>query len=139
VVEVTRVHLTHRTVVPVTVTLLVTTLVSGLAWVRPRRFVVSGASMLPTLRPGDRVLVARIGRAEPGDVVVVRDPRNPSRLLCKRVATAEDRHITVRGDNPDESTDSRVFGPVPTAWVKGRVIRRYWPWNEPSPLVGGRS
>ena len=30
--------------------------------------------MLPTLRPGDRLLVARIGRLEAGDLVVLRDP-----------------------------------------------------------------
>jgi nickel-type superoxide dismutase maturation protease len=109
---------------------MVTALVAVLAWVRPRRFVVSGDSMLPTLSPGDRLLVARIGRVKVGDIVVVRDPRYPSRLICKRVVSADARHIVVRGDNPDASTDSRAFGPVPLEWVVGRVIRRYWPSDE---------
>jgi nickel-type superoxide dismutase maturation protease len=83
--------------------------------------------MLPTLRPGDRLLVARIGRPRPDDLVVFRDPRVPSRLLCKRVVSTDVNHIVVRGDNPEASTDSRVFGPVPLEWVVGRVLRRYWP------------
>jgi nickel-type superoxide dismutase maturation protease len=83
--------------------------------------------MLPTLRPGDRLLVARIGRPRPDDLVVLRDPRVPARLLCKRVVSTDVSHIVVRGDNPDASTDSRVFGPVPLEWVIGRVLRRYWP------------
>ena len=35
--------------------------------------------------------------------------------------------IVVRGDNPEASTDSRSFGPVPTSAVLGRVARRYAP------------
>jgi nickel-type superoxide dismutase maturation protease len=90
--------------------------------------------MLPTLSPGDRLLVARIGKAKPGDLVVIRDPRNHSRLLCKRVLTVDERHIVVRGDNPEASTDSRAFGPVPDEWIVGRVIRRYWPSGQPLSL-----
>jgi len=33
----------------------------------------------------------------------------------------------VRGDNPDASTDSRVFGPVRRRAVIGRAVYRYWP------------
>lgn len=125
--QVTRLHLTQRRRALGAGASLVTTLLGALAWVRPRRFVVTGDSMLPTLRPGDRLLVARIGRAKQGDLVVVRDPRSSSRLVCKRVVSADARHIVVRGDNPDASTDSRAFGPVPIEWVVGRVLRRYYP------------
>ena len=106
---------------------LLTALVVAFGWTRPRRFVVQGTSMLPTLSPGDRLLVARVGRPRSGDLVIIRDPRTPSRLLCKRVVSTDMRHIVVRGDNPEASTDSRAFGPVPEEWVLGRVIRRYWP------------
>jgi inner membrane protease subunit 1 len=123
-------HLTQRRRTLSAGAALVTTLLGVLAWVRPRRFVVTGDSMLPTLRPGDRLLVARIGHAREGDLVVVRDPRSPSRLVCKRVVSADARHIVVRGDNPDASTDSRAFGPVPVEWVIGRVLRRYYPPGE---------
>jgi inner membrane protease subunit 1 len=124
---VTRLHLTQRRRTLSAGAALVAVLFGVLSWVRPRRFVVTGDSMLPTLRPGDRLLVARIGHAHEGDLVVVRDPRSPSRLVCKRVVSADARHIVVRGDNPDASTDSRAFGPVPVEWVIGRVLRRYYP------------
>jgi nickel-type superoxide dismutase maturation protease len=103
-------------------------------WTRPRRFVVAGVSMVPTLQPGDRLVVARLGRVVPGDLVVVKDPRSPSRLICKRVVSREHRHIVVRGDNVAASTDSRAFGPVPMGWVVGRVLHRYWPPGEGRPL-----
>src|ERR1700689_3371314 len=83
----TRLHLTQRRSVLSAGASLLTALVVALGWVRPRRLVVSGTSMLPTLRPGDRLLVARIGRPRPDDLVVIRDPRLPSRLLCKAVGS----------------------------------------------------
>ena len=127
---VTRFHLTQRQALIGAGLFLVTGLAVLVGAVRPGRFVVSGESMLPTLRPGDRLLVARTRPLRPGDLVVVRDPRSLSHLVCKRVVTADARHIGVRGDNPDASTDSRVFGPVPVEWVVGRVLRRYWPMEE---------
>jgi nickel-type superoxide dismutase maturation protease len=86
--------------------------------------------MLPTLSPSDRLLVARTHRPRKDDLVVIRDPRSPERLLAKRVVSADSRHVIVRGDNPEASTDSRAFGPVPREWVVGIVLRRYWPRQE---------
>ena len=83
--------------------------------------------MLPTLQPGDRLLVRRGGRLAPGDVVAVADPRQPDRVLVKRVASVSGEAIEVRGDNHEASTDSRLLGPVPQAGVWGRVVYRYAP------------
>ena len=91
---------------------------------------VEGRSMLPTFEPGDRLLVVRLPRAwpvRPGDVVALPDPRVPGRLLVKRVSAASAGRLTVTGDNPAESTDSRSFGPVDRAQVWGRVCYRYAP------------
>lgn len=90
-----------------------------------RRIVVTGDSMRPTLLPGDRVLALRRRRARAGDLVVVADPRLPSRLLVKRVVAVGPVGFTVEGDAPAASTDSRAFGPVPEVW--GRVVYRYAP------------
>lgn len=90
-----------------------------------RRVEVAGDSMRPALEPGDRLLAVRWPRARPGDLVVVRDPRVPARLLVKRVAAAGPGGVEVRGDNAGASTDSRAFGPVPRIW--GRPVYRYAP------------
>lgn len=90
--------------------------------------------MWPTLWPGDWVLVDEhaygAGLPRRGHVVVAADPREPGRHLVKRVS-AVDLHgqIRIEGDNRDESTDSRHFGAIPVAMVKGRVRWRYWPLN----------
>jgi len=59
--------------------------------------------------------------------VAVSDPRRPARLMVKRVAAVDVGVVTVAGDDPSASTDSRQFGPVPRALVRGRVVYRYAP------------
>lgn len=94
----------------------------------PWRVAVTGHSMEPALREGDWLLVLpprRVPRA--GEVVLVRDPRDRSRLLLKRVAEVRDGGVVVLGDREDHSTDSREFGAVPLADVVGRAAFRYAP------------
>ena len=92
------------------------------------RVTVAGDSMRPTLEAGDRLLVWRSRRLQPGSLVVVPDPRLAERALVKRVAgISPDGTVALRGDNPTASTDSRAFGVVPRASVQGRVIYRYHP------------
>jgi nickel-type superoxide dismutase maturation protease len=88
--------------------------------------------MVPTLLPGDRVLVWRgLGPLRPpvreGDLVAVVDPRDPDRVMVKRVAGRTGDDLIVRGDNEGASTDSRHFGAVGRAALRGRVIYRYLP------------
>jgi nickel-type superoxide dismutase maturation protease len=95
--------------------------------------------MVPTLLPGDRVLVWRgIGPLRPpirvGDLVAVVDPRDPDRVMVKRVAERAGTEVVVRGDNEGASTDSRHFGPVSAAAIRGRVIYRYLPEERRGPL-----
>jgi nickel-type superoxide dismutase maturation protease len=104
------------------------------AVVRPRRVVVAGRSMLPAFEPGDRLLVIRGRRARVGSVVAVRDPRDRSRILIKRVRARFGPRFDVRGDNAAESTDSRQFGLVSRSALVGRVIYRY----SPAPRAGWR-
>ncbi|MBV9285574.1 MAG: nickel-type superoxide dismutase maturation protease [Acidimicrobiia bacterium] len=95
-----------------------------------RRVAVNGDSMRPALEPGDRLLVVRFPRLRPspGDVVAVVDPREPNRVLVKRVTDVDaDGRVTVVGDNPAASTDSRTFGAVDAGLVVGRAFYRYWP------------
>jgi len=49
--------------------------------------------------------------------------------LIKRVSTVDRRTVTVEvlGDARDASTDSREFGPVPLASIRGLAVYRYAP------------
>lgn len=89
--------------------------------------VVTGESMLPAFRPGDRLLVGPAWLVKAGVVVALADPRNPDRLMVKRVSACAGGLVEVLGDNPPASTDSRHFGAVPRRALVGRVIYRYGP------------
>jgi nickel-type superoxide dismutase maturation protease len=84
--------------------------------------------MEPALRAGDWIVVWALSRPpRVGEIVLVRDPRDPKNLMLKRVAEVADGACTVLGDQPEQSTDSRMFGPVPLANVLGRALFRYGP------------
>lgn len=91
------------------------------------RLAVTGHSMIPTLAPGERVVVRRTSRPRPGSVVVV---RRPERYVVKRAIRHTGQGWWVEGDNAAASDDSRVFGPVPDADVVGEVRWRYRPFGE---------
>ncbi|HEY7917850.1 MAG: nickel-type superoxide dismutase maturation protease [Acidimicrobiales bacterium] len=104
------------------------------------RVEVAGSSMSPALLAGDKVVVLALPRPlsrwpRPGEVVALRDPRDPSRVLIKRVASVDRRAGTllVAGDARDASTDSRQFGPVPRSSVVGRAVYRYAPAGRSGP------
>jgi len=88
--------------------------------------------MLPALEPGDFVIVDthayRGVLPHRGDIVLAADPRKPDRTLVKRVGSVDlHQGISLLGDNAEESTDSRRFGPVSPEAIIGRVRWRYWP------------
>ncbi|MCW2509766.1 MAG: Peptidase S24-like protein [Modestobacter sp.] len=94
------------------------------AWALAR---VTGPSMAPTVRSGDRLLVRRVrsaGAVRLGDVVLARFPSRPDLLVVKRVRGAVPGGHWVEGDNPLVSDDSRAFG---VAVVVGKVVGRLRP------------
>jgi signal peptidase I len=109
---------------------------------------VSGESMEPTLRNGQRVLVSHayglIGEIRKNDIVVLKG-KEPGSFLIKRVHAlggqavdwlnvprtwridqgkyvVPEGDIYVIGDNYQVSEDSRQFGPFPIADVIGKVV-----------------
>jgi nickel-type superoxide dismutase maturation protease len=110
-----------------------------LVWWRwqPFRVDVEGDSMTPTLSPGEYLVAVRSRTVRRGSLVVVEHPDRPGYEMVKRVAALPGERVEARilepdeywviGDNPDGSTDSRSFGPVSSAAIRGRVVLRYWP------------
>jgi nickel-type superoxide dismutase maturation protease len=107
-------------------------LAGGVVWgVRhggPFRVEVRGPSMVPSLVPGDKLLLAPLWRPlRAGEMVAFDDPDQPERLLVKRVGAVTADEVEVRGDNEGASRDSRTFGRVPLRTVRGRAVYRYAP------------
>jgi nickel-type superoxide dismutase maturation protease len=94
-----------------------------------RAVVVTGDSMLPTMRPGDCLLVLVGGRIRAGDVVMARRPHTDLQLV-KRAVRREAGGWYVLSDNAVAGLDdSRAFGPLPDAELIGRVLFRYYPFR----------
>lgn len=105
---------------------------------RTSRVEVTGASMAPSLLPGDRLVVVRGLPVRPGDVVAATDPREPTRPIVKRAVHVDaDGSVWLRGDNPASSTDSAVFGAVAAGNVWGRAVWRYAPAERSGRLRSG--
>lgn len=90
------------------------------------RVAVRGPSMIPTLAPGEWVLVRRTASPRPGTVVLV---QRPERLTVKRLVRVTRDGCWVEGDNAAASDDSRTYGAVPRQDVLGEVRWRYFPWR----------
>ena len=83
--------------------------------------------MQPTLQPGDRVLVKRLGSnptLRVGSVLVTWHPQRTNLRLIKRLNRLDSTGLWLLGDNPAESTDSRQLGPVATSLLIGEVVGR---------------
>ncbi|KAK6173373.1 hypothetical protein SNE40_016839 [Patella caerulea] len=112
--------------------------------------VCSGPSMQPTIYSSDIVLTEHISvnykRVQKGDIVIARSPTKPLEFICKRVVAMEGDHIFnsnaqnikfvprghvwLEGDNKHNSTDSRIYGPVPYALLRSRVFFKVWPLSD---------
>jgi phage repressor protein C with HTH and peptisase S24 domain len=75
--------------------------------------------MEPQFRPGDTLLAWRWFIPRVGQVVVVRRPSMP---IIKRIKRRDADGFWVEGDNKTQSTDSRVFGIVPSDQIEALVV-----------------
>ncbi|KAK7520534.1 peptidase S24/S26A/S26B/S26C [Phyllosticta citriasiana] len=114
-----------------------------------------GASMVPTLPTfGAGVVISkqyRRGRnIEVGDLVSFEHPMKLGEGAIKRVIglpgdfvlrdtpgkgdgmmlQVPEGHMWVAGDNQSASRDSRIFGPIPLAMVRGKVIAQIYPFKD---------
>ncbi|AZM48574.1 nickel-type superoxide dismutase maturation protease [Streptomyces sp. WAC 06738] len=88
---------------------------------------VDGPSMVPTLRPGDQLVVQYGVEVRPGDVAVLCHPFQQDLLIVKRVVERRDGGWWVLGDNRFVENDSREFGAVPDELVVARALLRLRP------------
>lgn len=81
--------------------------------------------MLPTLHPGDQVLVHpgayRQTTPQVGDIVLAQHPFQHQFYLIKRVQAVADHAYFLAGDNLAESTDSRAFRAISLDHILGKV------------------
>ena len=76
--------------------------------------------MSPTLNPGQDVLsINWFVNPKIGDIVVI---KKSGIEVVKRIEKVDGKKVFVVGDNNDESTDSRDFGPVNMDQIVGKVI-----------------
>ncbi|KAJ8927195.1 hypothetical protein NQ314_020471 [Rhamnusium bicolor] len=106
----------------------------------------SGPSMEPTIFSDDILLTEHISpitqRINKGDIIIAKCPTNPKQQICKRViGLPGDKvrtgfasshivpigHVWLQGDNTNNSSDSRTYGPVPQGLIRSRAICRVWP------------
>ncbi|WP_322936677.1 S24 family peptidase [Nocardioides bizhenqiangii] len=87
--------------------------------------VVRGASMRPTLAPGDRLLVRYRRTPRPGQVVVGRFADGT--VAVKRAVEQRPGGWWLLSDNTADGVDSRHRGVVPGDDVIGVVLARLWP------------
>ncbi|MFG2893942.1 nickel-type superoxide dismutase maturation protease [Streptomyces sp. NPDC048248] len=88
---------------------------------------VYNPSMVPTLQPGDQLVVQYGAAVRPGDVVVLRHPFRQDLLIVKRAVRRDEGGWWVQGDNPYVRNDSREFGAVPDELVIARAWARVRP------------
>jgi len=81
--------------------------------------------MLPTLRPGDRLLLSYRRRPRVGSIVVARFADGT--IGVKRAAQRREDGWWLLSDNAAEGVDSRHRGVVPDGDVLAVVLRRAWP------------
>ncbi|KAL4069500.1 LexA/Signal peptidase [Scleroderma citrinum] len=119
---------------------------------------MDGVSMLPTFDATGEIIIEDIlshrlfsHTLARGQLVTLQSPLQPNRVICKRViglpgdticvdptglmapstehVIVPKGHVWIAGDNASCSRDSRLYGPVPTALIRGKVIARVYPFN----------
>lgn len=89
------------------------------------RFRVAGHSMVPSLLPGDEIIISSIpymfSSPKPEDIVLLLEPHSEKRVV-KRIEKVKNDTYFVRGENPSDSQDSRTYGAVSKTRVIGKML-----------------
>lgn len=52
------------------------------------------------------------------------------RYFFSKVVILPRGHVWLEGDNTENSSDSRIYGPVPMGLIQSRILMRLWPLSE---------
>lgn len=89
------------------------------------RFRILGHSMVPSLLPGDEILVSNLPylfrKPQVNDIVVLEHPGKNKRFV-KRITKIQKDMYLFEGDNTNDSYDSRSFGMKSRKVIKGKMI-----------------
>jgi signal peptidase I len=93
--------------------------------------------------PGDKIILYRPTRfptllvASSASALSAQQQQNQAQP--QQIVTVPTGCVWLEGDNPNNSADSRNYGPVPAALIQGRVLARIWPLRGEAAMVrGGR-
>ena len=89
--------------------------------------IVSGSSMLPSLKDGDVLFfkIYKLGKSElkPGQIVIFNHPLK--QIICiKRISLVNQNNIQIVGDNIEYSDDSNKFGLLNNERIIGIVTSK---------------
>lgn len=112
-------------------------------------FQCSGPSMEPTINSNDILFTDHLSalrcKFRRGDIVIAKCPTNPKQQICKRIigmpgdqirigfASSEVvpiGHVWLEGDNSSNSSDSRVYGPIPQGLIRSVAVCKVWPLKD---------
>ncbi|KAJ3567792.1 hypothetical protein NP233_g6138 [Leucocoprinus birnbaumii] len=124
---------------------------------------ISGQSMKPTLNPDtstwrdiclfDRASIHTNHDFNREDIVTIRCPNDPNRVLIKRILALEgdtvktrppypeaevkipQGHVWVEGDESFRTDDSNLYGPIPAALIQSKLVRILWPPERFGPVT----
>ena len=93
------------------------------------RFVVTGHSMEPLFKEGDRIVINHLAyifsKPKTGDIVAFEHSNEKKETLLKKVEKVTGDQLTVVGLNDADTLDSRQLGQIKKSQIIGKVLTKY--------------
>lgn len=83
--------------------------------------------------PGDKIITKSAFHLNPfknndtSSTVDETDDKSVANILTSKVIVVPRGHVWIEGDNSENSSDSRFYGPIPQGLIRSRAMCRIWP------------